>query len=72
MLNPETADWTLEAYMLARAIDLLAAGNWQRGRGKGPKPKPIPRPTKKKRVGNRVMSLDDMDQFLGYSPRTQR
>lgn len=58
--------------MLARLIDLTAAGNWQRGRGKGPKPKPIPRPTKKKRVGTTVMSLDDMDKFLGYSPRAQR
>lgn len=36
--------WGTDSYLLAYALDLLAAGNWQRGGGKGARPKPIPRP----------------------------
>lgn len=37
--------WGPTEYLLARAVDLLAAGNWQRaGSKKNPRPKPIPRP----------------------------
>jgi hypothetical protein len=36
--------WDTVEHLLAAVVDLLAAGNWQRGGGKGPKPKPVPRP----------------------------
>jgi hypothetical protein len=70
-VNGELADWTIDTYLLARLVDVTAMGNWQRGGGKGSKPKPVPRPKKKSRVGTTVMSLDDMDKHLGYSPRQQ-
>lgn len=36
--------WGDTEYLLAHALDLLAAGNWQRGGGKGPRPRLCPRP----------------------------
>ncbi|MET0490357.1 MAG: hypothetical protein ABW143_08995 [Acidimicrobiales bacterium] len=36
--------WTNEAHLLAGAIDLLNAGNWQRGGGSKKPPDPLPRP----------------------------
>lgn len=40
--GPE-ASWTLSEHLLAMAVDVLRAANWQRG-GKGARPKPLPRP----------------------------
>lgn len=43
-MYPEGANWTVTDYLLAEIIDLLAAGNWQRGNAgaKSPSPKPQP------------------------------
>ena len=68
-MHGEIADWTMSVQLLARIADLTAQGNWQRGRGKGAKPRPIPRPVQKRRIGSGSMSVDEMDAFLGYSPR---
>lgn len=39
------APWDASSYMLANVVDLLNAGNWQRGGDKNrPRPKPMPRP----------------------------
>lgn len=39
------APWAATEYMLANVVDLLNAGNWQRGGNKSArKPKPMPRP----------------------------
>lgn len=39
------APWAATEYMLANVVDLLSAGNWQRGGDKhARRPKPIPRP----------------------------
>lgn len=39
------APWAVADYMMANVVDLLNAGNWQRGGNKNsPKPKPIKRP----------------------------
>jgi hypothetical protein len=68
----DVAAWADPAVpLLAAVVDLLAAANWQRGNGRGSKPKPIKRPGTAQRVGGRtVMELDELDQFLGWSPRT--
>lgn len=37
--------WSVEAQILAEAVDALNLANWQRGgRRSAPKPKPLPRP----------------------------
>lgn len=39
------ARWSLQAHLLALAVDALSAANWQRSGGKGSRrPEPIPRP----------------------------
>jgi hypothetical protein len=44
-INPEGSVWTLEAHLVALAVDVLQMGNWQRAGKKGARrPKPIPRP----------------------------
>ncbi len=43
-MHGQRATWSSTEYLLAAAVDALAAANWQRGGGKGRKPKPIPRP----------------------------
>lgn len=46
-----TPQWTLSEHLLAGAVDLLAAANWQRGNSGRPRheqsrpPKQLPRPT---------------------------
>jgi hypothetical protein len=40
----EDAVWTLEAQLMALAVDVLNIANFQRGSGKGTKPKPLERP----------------------------
>lgn len=60
----------LDVQLLYLVVDLLAGGNWQRGGGKGSKPKPMKRPGQAKKVGgSTVMELDELDKFLGWSPR---
>jgi hypothetical protein len=36
--------WSVEAQLMALAVDALNGANWQRGDGKGSKPRPIDRP----------------------------
>lgn len=68
-MHGEVADWSMQVQLLARVADLVALGNWQRGGRKGSKPRPIPRPQQRRRIGSESMTLDEMDAFLGYSPR---
>lgn len=43
--------WSIEAQLMAMAVDTLGIGNWQRaGRKSAPKPKRIPRPWEKPKV----------------------
>jgi hypothetical protein len=49
------ATWNLDRQLAASIVDLLAAGNWQRGGAKKKdKPKPVDRPgvNAKKRIGS--------------------
>jgi hypothetical protein len=51
------AGWSVEAQLLAHAVDALHGANWQRGGGKGAQPKPIDRPAdlvKRARAGERA------------------
>lgn len=68
-VHGEGVDWDAGVHLLATAVDLLASGNWQRGGGKGVRPKPLKRPQEKRRIGTTVLTLDEMDKLLGYSPR---
>ena len=43
VLGP-AAEWSVTDHLLAHAVYLLAAANWQRGGGKGKRPKPIKPP----------------------------
>jgi hypothetical protein len=43
-------------HLLATAIDVLAAANWQRGGGKSPRPKPLQRPDPKEEQRKRDLS----------------
>jgi hypothetical protein len=45
-LHGEQAAWGDTEHLLAHILDILAAGNWQRGGGKGPRPRACPRPGK--------------------------
>lgn len=67
----EVAAWaSLDVQISALIADLLASGNWQRSGGKGSKPKPLKRPGSDTKIGGKtVMELDQMDEFLGWSPR---
>jgi hypothetical protein len=59
-----------EMYLLAAVVDQLAGGNWQRSGSRGSKPKPLKRPGEVARIGGQtVMELDELDKFLGWSPR---
>jgi hypothetical protein len=40
----QDAGWSVEAQLLAQAVDALNGANWQRTAGKGAKPKPVDRP----------------------------
>jgi hypothetical protein len=64
--------WGLTEQLLAAAVDALNGANWQRGGGKQrDKPKPIPRPgvgnEDKKSFGKGAVSMEAMDDFLGWS-----
>lgn len=67
----EQARWGLTEQLLATAVDVLQAANWQRGGNKNaPKPKPIPRPGVTDTGGGRTFkskrkySLGEMRQIL--------
>ena len=72
------AAWTVDQHLLASAVDLLAAGNWQRGGNpRAPRPKPIPRPGAKPRHQLRKpkpKSMAEIDRIMaGWSePRPGR
>nr|DAQ26947.1 MAG TPA: protein of unknown function (DUF5361) [Caudoviricetes sp.] len=62
------APWGVADYMMANVIDLLNAGNWQRGGNKNsPKPKPVPRPGDKdesvKRFGADPIAPEAFDEW---------
>lgn len=62
--------WSLEAQLLASAVDELRVANWQRAARKGVKaPKPIPRPgvkgPDKERIGGaRTYTPVELDELL--------
>ncbi|ROS62207.1 hypothetical protein EDF38_1310 [Frigoribacterium sp. PhB160] len=71
-LGAEIASWAdVQTHLLASVVDLLAGANWQRaGKKGGSKPKPLKRPGGEVKVGGgTVMELDELDKFLGWSPR---
>jgi hypothetical protein len=43
-LTEGKSGWGTTDHLLAAVVDLLNAGNWQRGGGKGRRPKPVGRP----------------------------
>lgn len=59
--------WSIEAQLLAEAVDTLRSGNWQRMQKKSaPKPKPIPRPwekTKATRLGSEPIPISQFDDW---------
>lgn len=57
--------WSTSDYLLAKVVDALNAGNWQRGGGKGTKPKPTPRPGDVKHAGRDALPVDQMQEWLG-------
>ena len=62
------APWSVTDYMVANAVDLLNAGNWQRsGNKNAPKPKPIARPGEKdesvKRFGADPIAPEAFDEW---------
>jgi hypothetical protein len=66
LLHGET--WTRTEHLLAAAVDVLNAANWQRGGGKGPRPKPLPRPgvedREVRRFGTPVRTIDELNRRL--------
>ena len=44
LIGHDFAAWGVTEHLLAAAVDVLQASNWQRGGGKGQRPKPLPRP----------------------------
>jgi hypothetical protein len=62
------APWGVADYMMANVIDLLNAGNWQRGGNKNsPRPKPIQRPGEEdkgvKRFGADPVAPEAFDEW---------
>jgi hypothetical protein len=43
-LHGSAVEWDVSDHLLATVVDLLAAGNWQRGGGKGRRPRRMKRP----------------------------
>lgn len=61
--------WGDAEHILAHILDVLAAGNWQRGGGKGRRPQPLPRPGKPQDEGRTYgkgggMSVADAERFF--------
>lgn len=57
--------WDSTEHLLANIVDLLAAGNWQRGHGKGQRPKPIKRPgaSNERRMGKAIPLDEARERF---------
>ncbi|HEY8505696.1 MAG TPA: hypothetical protein VIL46_14020, partial [Gemmataceae bacterium] len=75
VIGPELVEWSVEAYLLARAAYLLEGANWQRGGGKGPKPKPlkVPRPRRRKsNPADVTRRLRNLGLIPGGKPRPDR
>ena len=70
-LNDGEPLWTVTDYLLAAAVDQLAAANWQRqGKKSAPKPKPIPRPGSKAAgttYGSAPIPVADFDDWWDNS-----
>lgn len=71
-INPDDWPWSMEAQLLAAAVDELRVGNWQRGRGKKRDfPKPITRPGVEPDSttygGKKPLPMDDMAEWLGWT-----
>lgn len=47
--GPQFRGWRIDTYLLAAAVDVLQAANYQRSGGKGSRPKPVTRPGRKQR-----------------------
>jgi hypothetical protein len=63
-LDPDGArQWTVDTYMLANAVDLLQAANWQRSedgnKGRN-KPKPVKRPSDQKAATDKAEGIKQM------------
>jgi hypothetical protein len=43
-MDPDGAGWSVDSYLLANVIDLLAGANWQRGNAGAKSPSQRPRP----------------------------
>lgn len=66
-LHGDRADWGVTEHLLATAIDVLNAANWQRsGDKKLARPKPLPRPTDKR---NRLTPDEIRDRLLDQRRR---
>lgn len=59
--------WSIEAQLMAVAVDLLGIANWQRaGRRSAPKPKRIPRPWEKPKttaLGKGAIPISEFDDW---------
>lgn len=74
-MNPDAYSWGLTEQLLAAAVDALHVANWQRSGGKKKdRPKQIPRPgledTSTAVFKGDVMSIEDMDAWLGWNATT--
>lgn len=56
----EARSWSVDTYMLAAVVDLLAGANYQRAGGKGRKPRPVQRPGSGKAKQKRVVRVADI------------
>lgn len=70
-VHGDAVAWGATEHLLATAIDVLAAANWQRGGDKkAPRPKPLPRPGK---VIAGTRSRDELrDRLLDLRERDRR
>ncbi|MFH5879756.1 hypothetical protein [Arthrobacter sp. NA-172] len=73
-MNGEADMWGLSEHLLAAAVDVLAAGNWQRaGDERAKRPELLPRPGVNKRgldgeqiAGGKAVSIEEMNKKLGW------
>ena len=65
--------WSTTDQLLAAAVDLLAAGNWQRAqKPHAPKPKPVHRPWEKpvgKQIGSAPIPMSEFDGWWNSQKR---
>jgi len=73
-MHGKDAMWGLTEHLLAAAVDALHVANWQRS-ADGQKgrnyPEPIERPgiRQPERIGSDPVSLDEIDDWLGWKGR---